>query len=363
MGEVWARLWQRDTLVQLAGRFLQRLADVVAREASRLLSRVEVAASLGVREAAGLAGAFAEFSLTVLEPVVVFREMASNVAALARAGRPASVPGSIAEALPETVHTRVGVTTRFRLASEPGAYLPGASDLLGLPDAELEVRLFESLGSLATWRGRGGIRSLERAAVSWDGFVRSPAKLLPHTDIDRNDRLDLFQATARSMVGQRILISEVWAAPEGRDAALEFVELYNPGFAEARLDGWALRDASGRRFALPEGTRVAPGAFLVLARSLGGFERAFHQLPDVSTLTLALNDRADALELVNSEGWTSDRVSWGGRDSLWLVPAPGESIARRPAPLPPSALPASALRWTGSLLDFALAPPSPGGWA
>jgi len=360
VGEVGEHLARPEAAGRLAGRFLVRLADVVVAEASKLLSRVEVAVSFVDREAGGLAAGAAEFALTLLEPAVIFREMASDIAAVAVAGPRPYARATPVELLPESVHTRVGASTRLRLSAGLGAAVPAARDLLTWPEADIVLDLFASLGAIATMGGRESLRSVERLSVGWAGFALSPAGLLPHTDLDRNDRVELFAATVRSLVGTRLLITEVMAAPEGRDARREYVEIHNPGFAEARLDGWALRDASGRMYALPAGTRIGPGGFLVVARSLEGFVGAYGRLPDVSTLTVALNDGRETLELVNAEGWTSDWVEWGGQGTEGLVPGADQAIARRTARVAPSALPGSAVQWTGSLLDFALAPPTPG---
>jgi hypothetical protein len=360
MSELASFFSRRDALGQLAGRFILRLADVVAQEAAQLLSRIEVGVSVVDREAAGLGEAGFEVALTVLEPSVVFRDMASAAVAVALAGpRPYRAARPV-ELVPESVHSRVGTSLRVHLGAGAGPLPPAVADWLGWPDAELSVDLFLSAGSLATLMGREGIRSVERLSVGWQGFARSPRGLLPHTDADRNDRVDLFTATVRSLVGHRLLISEVMAAPDGKDDQLEFVEVYNPGFAEARLDGWTLRDASGRAYTMPPGTRIGPGQVLVVARSMAPFVGAYHRLPDVATMTVALNDDNDTLELRNAEGWVSDRVEWGRPWSGRLDAAPGMSIARRPAEVAPGALPGSALEWTGGLLDFESQRPSPG---
>lgn len=354
--EAAERIRQPDALRQLAGRFLVHLADVAAGQAGKLLSRVEATLSVVDREAAGTGTLGAQFGITVLEPSVVFRELASDVAAVALAGPHAQGPAKPIEWIPEPVHTRVGTTVRLRMSAGAGELLP-AVGAFAWPESTLTMDLFNSLGAAAALLGNQDVRSFQRLSVGWDGFATSPRALLPHRDVDRNDRVDLFTATVRSLVGRRVLISEVVPAPAGKDSLFEYVELHNPGFAEVLLDGWSLEDASGQRFAIPVGTRVAPGGFLVVARSLGGFLSAYGALPDVSTLTLSLNDGGDTLELKNPEGWTSDRVWWGPGG---LVPREGEAIARPAAPVAPTALPGSTVRWTGSVLDFSMAGPSPG---
>lgn len=47
------------------------------------------------------------------------------------------------------------------------------------------------------------------------------------------------------------------------DTSLEFIELHHPGEEELDLSGWAFTD--GIQFTFPEGTTIAPGAYLVVA--------------------------------------------------------------------------------------------------
>ncbi len=65
-----------------------------------------------------------------------------------------------------------------------------------------------------------------------------------------------------------VVITEFMADPAGVDDALgEWVELSNIGDADVDLSGWHLRDDGRNDFTIPDGTTIALGGTLVLARS------------------------------------------------------------------------------------------------
>lgn len=358
-----AGAWQ--TAHVLVGRFLNRLADTAAVQASRLIPEVEVFARVAMMDAAGVLAAGGEVALTVREPAVVFRESASALAQLfreattaVRLDRPA--PPGLLDVVPAAIQERVGVTARFRLGEGFGGLLDPGGGLGGSPSADLSIGLFLSCSALSTLIGRSGVHTVSEVNIRWEGLGPAVRRALPWWRLAPADALDLVWLRAESLSGPKILISEVAPAPRGADADLEFAELYNPGYAEEELTGWSLRDASGRSWTLPDGLRIAAGATLVLARSAGPFLRWYGVAPDAGTLTLSLNDDGDRVQLINSRGVVSDEVAWGVFARATASPDPGWSLARGPSSRPPVALPGSALNYTGSELDFARAPATPG---
>ena len=81
--------------------------------------------------------------------------------------------------------------------------------------------------------------------------------------------LSPFHEHVGAQSGARILISEYRLhGPNG--PADEFVELYNPGTADANVGGWRLRSANNGTTVtalatLPAGTVIRPGCFYLLA--------------------------------------------------------------------------------------------------
>ncbi len=106
------------------------------------------------------------------------------------------------------------------------------------------------------------------------------------------------------------LISEVLYDPTGPDDA-EFVELVNPGNTVLDIGGFALGDAAlitdfedVRRF--PPGTRLPPGAGLVVAANALAFQAMFARLP-----AFELQDTHPTVpELIDDPAWGSPEASF-----------------------------------------------------
>jgi len=349
---------------RLLDRLVGRLADTFASDASRFVLRVDFFARVRYAEAAGLASARLEVSLAVLEPVLVLRALSSAVGALHRALQDGAFsarqgPTGAVDWLPSAAHERIGLGAKFALhGGLDGVPLIGRA-LESFPSAEVFQSVFVSLGAVAAASGRRSVHSVSDYSLGFEGFGSVPSGLLGRR-IGKEDALEAAHLRVESLAGPRILISEVLPSPSGKDSDLEFVELYNPGFAEEDLSGWSVVDAGGRSFRLPDGTRIAPNGTLVVSRSALPFLLRFGVASEVPTLTLALNDEGDRLRLLNPRGWTSDTVAWGASTSFTPDRAPDLAIARLPAVRAPVDLPGSALQFTGLPLDFRNAAPSPG---
>jgi Lamin Tail Domain/Collagen triple helix repeat (20 copies) len=121
----------------------------------------------------------------------------------------------------------------------------------------------------------------------------------------------------------------------------EFVELVNVSGSAADLSGWRLVYRSGGGTSdvslgtLPDGTMLAPGAFLLFGGSAyaGGH-------PADRTFSTGLASAAGGLGLRDATGALVDSVGWGTATNAFvetaaavappLAPAPGTSGARRP---------------------------------
>jgi hypothetical protein len=128
------------------------------------------------------------------------------------------------------------------------------------------------------------------------------------------------------VVGE-VILTEVLADPVNMsDADGEWLEVYNPGDVGIDLSGWRLEGQDGEVAFLPPGLVVAPGDYLVLARSddpskLGTFE------PDFVWDAFGLSNTFDTVRLVNAGGLVVDEVSW---DATWPL-EPGRSAELVPS--------------------------------
>jgi len=143
-------------------------------------------------------------------------------------------------------------------------------------------------------------------------------------------------------------LSELLPNPSGKDTDEEFVELLNIGGRVVSLDGWALRDASGKTFRLSGD--MPPGAFL-------SFFAADTSLP-------SLNNAGDVIELLDPLGARQDGISYSkALEGLSLVFVDGvwqwSSVATpNKKNVVSTSVPDSALNGVASPL--AVAPPPPG---
>lgn len=114
-----------------------------------------------------------------------------------------------------------------------------------------------------------------------------------------------------------VLISELLPNPDTTQA--EFIELYSPD-ADVNGSDWTLTDKGGTAYALPKGTVIARGSFLVIDRTKS---------------KIALNNDGDGVTLKRPDGTIADEVTYGvaekgssyakdGTAWAWtVVPTPG----------------------------------------
>ena len=124
-----------------------------------------------------------------------------------------------------------------------------------------------------------------------------------------------------------IVLSEIAYHPNGDDEeSLEFVELANTGGSVVDLAGWQLVGAVRYVFdAVRSPTRVAPGAFLVVAADPDRLA-AVHAIESASIAgpwTGKLSNRGETLRLLDATGRTADEVTWGD-ENPWPAGADGD---------------------------------------
>ncbi|RIL08456.1 hypothetical protein DCC79_13785, partial [bacterium] len=170
----------------------------------------------------------------------------------------------------------------------------------------------------------------------------SVERLPPDTDTDTASDWWLQPAPSPGRAGlrhdapPRVVLNEVLPAPSRVDwdgdgapgFADEWVELYNAADHPVDLEGWRLEDraADGWSHRFPPGTRVSAGGFHVVFRAASG---------------LALDNGADTVRLIRSDGVEADRFTWTapvGYDRSWSRAGDGADA------------------WTG---DYAVTPGAP----
>ncbi len=125
-----------------------------------------------------------------------------------------------------------------------------------------------------------------------------------------------------------LMIAQVAYDTPGTDSVEEFVDLYNPNGASVDLGGWSLADNAGS-WTFPGGTTIAAGSYLTVARDTSGFAALHGFDPDVSGMSIALNNGGDKLDLRDDTGATVDHVAWESFEAGWTITAPiGDSIER-----------------------------------
>ena len=93
----------------------------------------------------------------------------------------------------------------------------------------------------------------------------------------------------------------------------EWLELFNRSGTAIDLSGWKIH--GGIRYGFPEGTTLAGGAYLVVARDLGAFATAHPGISALGDYSGRLGNRSDRIALVDAIGNPADEVHYfdGGR--------------------------------------------------
>lgn len=92
--------------------------------------------------------------------------------------------------------------------------------------------------------------------------VEEESELEEEVVAEENEELDNSDAVGGEYVGD-VIITEIFANPEGSDVGLEFIEIYNNGQTEVNLKGWKLDDIDGGSgiFVIKDDLFLAPGQY------------------------------------------------------------------------------------------------------
>lgn len=93
-----------------------------------------------------------------------------------------------------------------------------------------------------------------------------------------------------------MIISEFLPNPIGKDTDGEWIKLFNDAVVTVNLDGWQIKDASGKTFSFKQ-TAINPGEYLTL---------------DYKTTKISLNNNGETLFLYNASGNLVDKAEYAG---------------------------------------------------
>jgi hypothetical protein len=120
------------------------------------------------------------------------------------------------------------------------------------------------------------------------------------------------------------VINEIHYDPDVKTQLVEFLELTNPGSAPVDLSGAYFSD--GITYTFPQGTTLAPGAYLVLAENAAQFQAKFGSAP-FGQYAGSLSNDGETVRLKNKSGGTLDMVDYQpGFPWPTVGEAPGYSI-------------------------------------
>ena len=135
-----------------------------------------------------------------------------------------------------------------------------------------------------------------------------------------------------------VIINEISYHPPTPGDALQFIEIHNRGAAEIDVSGWAF--TQGVRFVFPEGTKMAPGSYLVVCRSRAEFTKRYGQLESVlGDFQGRLSHGGERIELSDVKRRVVDAARYFNREP-WPAGADGYAATlERVCPRAPSSAP------------------------
>lgn len=154
-----------------------------------------------------------------------------------------------------------------------------------------------------------------------------------------------YAVTARFVpaVAGEVVINEInYNAPASADPA-DWVELHNSGGTPLDLSGWVFRDGDdAHRFALPAGTVLPAGGYLVLCEDRAGFGRIHPGVDAVlGDLGFGFSGSGEALRLFRPDGVLHDQVTYDDGPPWPAAPDGQGPTLELIAPYLDNALPAS----------------------
>lgn len=125
-----------------------------------------------------------------------------------------------------------------------------------------------------------------------------------------------------------MLLSEIYYAVDtthGAKPANEWIEIYNGTQAAVSLGGWRVEDAFAFD-AIPSGTILAPGKFMVVAAT--STTRVLWNIPSDAFVSIGssigngLGNDGDRVVLKNASGAIVDALSWGSDTTIFKPSVP-----------------------------------------
>ena len=217
------------------------------------------------------------------------------------------------------------VAASFGITSNGGANFNTDSDVVTITGtAPIEVKSIRVSGvdfpvhwtSVTEWSVRvplkQGINALNIQAVDADGGVMTAL----------SDTVSITSSASTASPAGQVIINEIMANPEVADA--EFVELANLSTNRTfDLSGWRL---NGADHTIADGTVIAPGAFLVIAKDAGAFTRGYgNTVPLAGEFNGDLDRGGETLSLVSGAGELMDVVTYDAGPP-WPRQVPGASL-------------------------------------
>ena len=130
-------------------------------------------------------------------------------------------------------------------------------------------------------------------------------------------------AAGAACAAPSVCINEIHYHPKDKTSPSEFIELFNPTAAEIMLTGWQFTD--GVKYSFPEGTKIAAGGYLVIAKNPAGFKAAFGK-EALGPWKGKLKNSGEALILVDAKETVIDKVKFG-TGFPWPTAADGEGAS------------------------------------
>ena len=122
---------------------------------------------------------------------------------------------------------------------------------------------------------------------------------------------------------EAVVISEIHYNPPSLDyRGVEFVEIHNPAAEVVDVSGWKLR--GGVNFTIPEGTKLAPGAYLALAKDALAVRSRFgvSETQAIGDLKDFLDNSSEPIELVDRFNAFVDGLTYYDK-APWPIEADG----------------------------------------
>jgi len=124
----------------------------------------------------------------------------------------------------------------------------------------------------------------------------------------------------------QVIITEImYNPPESGNDSLEYIELHNFNNLPTDISGWTFTPVNSIEYVFPAGTVMAPGGYIVLAKSVSAVQSVFGHTATAWTAG-ALSNGGELIELRDAAGTLKDAVSY-----LNAVPWPTEAAGMGPS--------------------------------